>query len=159
VKASARPETARIKCRLTNRAQSAPADLVLLTAQGFSMIRHFLSLIVTGCLLSDCASHSPVNGAIGWNAYYRAVAKPVRHKPHVHHVATEIRSKPDPNIENEKALADLRPHSADWWAMRDQINAEEQRSLTAKLLICRGCLPTTEDPGERTGSTNPPKEK
>lgn len=134
---------------------------MLLTAQGFSMVRHFFSLIAIGCLLSDCASTPPpVYRAIGWNEYYRAInAKPVRHKRHVHHLANETLSKPDPNIEKEKALADLRPYSAGWWAMRDQINAEEQRRLTAKLLICRGCLPTTEDPGERTGSTNPPTRK
>jgi hypothetical protein len=124
------------------------------------MRRHLLSLIATGCLLSNCASTPPpVCGAIGWDAYDRALAKPVRLK---RQLANATRSKPDPNIDSEKAqkaLTDLRPYSAAWWAVREQMDAEEQRRVSAKLVICRGCLPTSEDPGESTGSTNPTTKK
>jgi len=116
------------------------------------MIRRFFSLIAIGCLLSSCASTPPpVYGSIGWHEHRRALVKPVRHKPHV---VKESSSKPDPNVESAKPLADLRPYSVEWWAMRDQIDADEQRRLNAKLLICRGCLPTPDDPDDLTASTS-----
>jgi hypothetical protein len=74
-------------------------------------------------------------------------------------VAIKAPPKPDRNIEREKALTDLRPYSAAWWAMREQIDAEEQKRLDAKIVICNGCLPTIDDPGDRTGSTNQPTKK
>jgi hypothetical protein len=39
--------------------------------------------------------------------------------------------------------------------MREQMDAEDQRRLRAKLVICRGCLPAVDDPTDRTGSTEP----
>jgi hypothetical protein len=121
------------------------------------MSRHLLTLIAIGCLLSDCApAPPPVRGAIGWDAYDRAFAKPALHK---RHLANQPPSKPDSKLESEKALGDLRPYSAAWWAARDEIDAEEQRRLSAKLVICRGCLRITEDPGDRTGSSDPPTKK
>lgn len=121
------------------------------------MLRHFTSLIAVGCLLSNCATTPPpVCQSIGWSEYGRALAKPVRH---TRHVANQAPAKPDPSIESDKALANLRPYSSAWWAMREQIDAEEQRHLNAKLVICRGCLPTTEDLGDLTGSADPPTRK
>lgn len=124
------------------------------------MVRHFFSLVTVGCLLSSCASTPPpVCVSSGWDGYRLPLDAPVRHKRE----ANETAQKRDPNSgkekEKDKALADLRPYSPDWWAMRAQIDAEEQRRVTAKLLICRGCLPATEDPFDHTGSTNPPAKK
>lgn len=48
---------------------------------------------------------------------------------------------PDPNIVREKVLATLRPYSTAWWAVQDAMDAEEQKRINAKMVICRACLP------------------
>ncbi|WP_347337221.1 hypothetical protein [Bradyrhizobium centrolobii] len=38
-------------------------------------------------------------------------------------------------------LATLRPYSDAWWAVHDEIEAENDRQLESKLMICRRCAP------------------
>ena len=59
-------------------------------------------------------------------------------------------AQPDPNREKEKVLATLREYSAEWAALHKEIEAEEDRRLKAKLVICRGCLP--QEDVDRTAS-------
>jgi hypothetical protein len=59
-------------------------------------------------------------------------------------------AQPDPNREKEKVLATLRKYSAEWVALHTEIEAEEDRRLKAKLVICRGCSP--KEDADRTGS-------
>lgn len=48
-------------------------------------------------------------------------------------------------------LATLRPYSDAWWAVHDEIEAENDRQLGSKLVICRSCV--TQPPTEEvTGS-------
>ena len=44
-------------------------------------------------------------------------------------------------------LATLRPYSDAWWAVHDEIEAETDRQLGSKLVICRSCAmqPPSED--------------
>ena len=44
-------------------------------------------------------------------------------------------------------LATLRPYSDAWWAVQDEIEAENDRQLGSKLVICRSCgaQPPSED--------------
>lgn len=53
----------------------------------------------------------------------------------------------DPNQEREKVLATLRPYSDAWWAVHDEIEAENDRQIGSKLVICRTCVthPPSED--------------
>jgi len=53
--------------------------------------------------------------------------------------------------EREKVLTTLRPYSAAWWTVHDEMEAATDSQLNRKLVICRGCFaPTaTED---QTGS-------
>src|SRR5689334_21558706 len=44
------------------------------------------------------------------------------------------------NNERKKVLATLRPYSEAWWAVNDEIEAENDRALTSKLAICKGCM-------------------
>jgi hypothetical protein len=55
------------------------------------------------------------------------------------------------NAERAKVLMALQPYSAAWWAVHDEIEAENDRRLNRKLVICRGCFnpKATED---QTGS-------
>jgi hypothetical protein len=45
----------------------------------------------------------------------------------------------DANHEREKLLAAQRPYSAAWWAIHDEIEADHDRRLARKLVICAGC--------------------
>lgn len=48
-------------------------------------------------------------------------------------------------------LTTLRPYSAAWWAVHDEIEADIDRQLNRKLVICRGCSnPQATD--DQTGS-------
>ena len=55
----------------------------------------------------------------------------------------------DPNAQREQTLATLRPYSDAWWVVYDEIEAENDRRLTTKLAICRGCIGRN---NEATGS-------
>jgi hypothetical protein len=54
-------------------------------------------------------------------------------------------SAPNPNAEKEKLLATLRPDSDEWAALYEEIEAEENRRINSKIVICRGCFPVGED--------------
>jgi len=43
--------------------------------------------------------------------------------------------------EQEAALARLPKNSAEWWALHDKIQAENDAKLSRQLVICSGCLP------------------
>lgn len=45
-------------------------------------------------------------------------------------------------------LSTLRPYSDAWWAVHDEIEAENDRQLGSKLVICRSCV--TQPPSEDT---------
>ncbi|MGY4327153.1 hypothetical protein ACVWWG_001570 [Bradyrhizobium sp. LB7.2] len=50
-------------------------------------------------------------------------------------------------------LGTLHPYSAAWWAVRDEIEAENDRQLGTKLVICPRCVPSSSPPGnDVTGS-------
>jgi hypothetical protein len=102
------------------------------------MVRHFLFSITVGLVLSGCSS-SPS----------RTAAVSSLHENHVEHVRTEKYlpdfSHSEPNAEKEKMLASLRPSSPEWAALYGEIEAEENRRLTSKTMICRTCFPDKPD--------------
>jgi len=53
-------------------------------------------------------------------------------------------------------LNTLQPYSAAWWAIHDEIEAEEQRRVNKKIVICRTCAPTA-GPEDHTGSVQSTK--
>ena len=56
--------------------------------------------------------------------------------------------------EREKVLATLRPHSAAWWTVHDAIESDQEKQLSKKLVICRGCyVPSNAE--DQTGSVAP----
>lgn len=44
------------------------------------------------------------------------------------------------NRAREEVLTFLRPYSAAWWAVQDEIDADHDRRLARKLVICDGCV-------------------
>ena len=93
------------------------------------MAKFFLALITLGLLVSGCASAPPPplsGGRFAWDGLGQNPNKPVRHKRRPAMVlASNKADKPDPNAERGKVLATLRAYSAAWWAVQDEIEAEE----------------------------------
>ena len=58
----------------------------------------------------------------------------------------------DPNQERERMLGTLRPYSDAWWAVHDEIEAENDRQLGTKLVICPRCVQSPPADEEATGS-------
>jgi hypothetical protein len=44
------------------------------------------------------------------------------------------------NQKRQDVFSSLRPYSAAWWAVRDEIEADHDKRLARKLVICSGCL-------------------
>jgi hypothetical protein len=61
-------------------------------------------------------------------------------KPRVRRKRTQILADENSaNREREEALTSLRPYSTAWWTIYDQIEAEHDKRLARKLVICVGC--------------------
>ncbi|WP_247771042.1 hypothetical protein [Bradyrhizobium sp. 192] len=58
----------------------------------------------------------------------------------------------DPNQERERVLGTLRPYSEAWWAVHDEIEAENDRQLGTKLVICPRCVQAPQRGEDLTGS-------
>lgn len=122
------------------------------------MVKYLCVLIAISFILPGCASAQspPTAGRFAWDGLGQDPNRPVRHKrrPGAALSALAAVKPPDPNIEREKVLAALRPYSTAWWAVQDAMEAEEQKRINAKMVICRACLPP---PGrdEYTASLRP----
>lgn len=46
----------------------------------------------------------------------------------------------DSNLQREAVLAELRPYSAAWWVVHDEIEAAQETKIARKLVICQGCI-------------------
>jgi hypothetical protein len=101
------------------------------------MIRHFSILTAIGLVLSACASTPSSNGPVAWNG---SSQHPNKHPRHKQSLAKASLTKPDPDTEKEKILATLRPYSREWFVLHDEIEAEEDKRIKGKLVICRGCF-------------------
>jgi hypothetical protein len=107
------------------------------------MPRYWFALVTVSLVLPGCASAPPTSGSFAGDRTAQHLNKPVRHK---HRPTAAVLSrkadKPDPNLTaaREKELATLRPYSAAWWAVQDEIEGEESRRINEKIVICRTCL-------------------
>jgi len=101
-----------------------------------------------------CASaQAPESVPFAWDGLGQDPNKPLRNTKRV----VRLPAKPDPNAGRRKMLNTLEPYSAAWWIVHDEIEAEEQRRVNNRIVICRACAPTA-SPEDHTGSvqsTNP----
>ena len=126
------------------------------------MGRHFLPLVAVCFFVSGCATAPPPTpisrGGGAWDGLGQAPNKLARTVRQKRRPATAAASKkaeePEPNTDREKVLATLRPYSAAWWVVQDEIDAAEQRRINAKLVICRSCLQKS-SPEDYTASVRP----
>ena len=58
----------------------------------------------------------------------------------------------NPNQERERVLGTLRPYSEAWWVVHDEIEAENDRQLGTKLVICPRCVESPPPSDDATGS-------
>ncbi len=110
------------------------------------MTRHILVLLtfcaaLAGCATATAAERRPIAwDGLGQDPNHPAVTK----RRSVNHAPAES----DPNLERQRVLATLRPDSDAWWAVHDEIGAENDRQLGSKLVICRRCV--AQPPSEET---------
>jgi hypothetical protein len=94
-------------------------------------------ILLFALLLESCATAPAMKpGMMAWDGLGRDPNLPSHHGK----LARNAPSISDPNIEREKIISTLRPHSDAWWVVHDEIEAENDRQLGAKLVICRGCF-------------------
>jgi len=58
----------------------------------------------------------------------------------------------DSNRKREQVFVSLRPYSAAWWAVHTEMEAENDKLLARKLVICASCLQPSSQ-ADVTGST------
>ncbi|OAF18974.1 hypothetical protein [Bradyrhizobium neotropicale] len=91
---------------------------------------------LTGCANAPASERRP----IAWDGLGR---DPNRTAVTKHRNADRAPAENDtnPNQERERVLGTLRPYSEAWWAVHDEIEAENDRQLGSKLVICPRCVP------------------
>lgn len=110
------------------------------------MMRHSFVLLSFCAVLAGCAAAPAAERrSIAWDGLGQNPNRPAA----VHRrLANHGLPKSDPNEERQKVLATLRPYSDAWWAVQDEIEAENDRQLGSKLVICPSCV--TRPPSEET---------
>lgn len=119
------------------------------------MMRHgFLLLTFCTTLLGCAVAPAQERRPIAWDGLGQDPNKSSNRT----HAAKQRATNPapaasDPNQERERVLGTLRPYSEAWWAVHSEIEAENDRQLGTKLVICPRCVQSSSPPGEEaTGS-------
>ncbi|MDA9436566.1 hypothetical protein [Bradyrhizobium sp. CCBAU 51627] len=113
------------------------------------MARHILVLLSFCAALAGCASAPAAERRpIAWDGLGQDPNRPVVTK---RGIANRAAPESDPNLERQRVLSTLRPYSEAWWAVHDEIEAENDRQLGSKLVICGSCV-TQPPSGDTTGS-------
>ena len=101
------------------------------------MLQKRCAFLTAALLLSGCASAPPPK-LLAWDGLGQAPNEPAQHKPRR---PTSVRPPPATAVGKEAVLAGLRPYSADWWRVHDEIEDALDEQLRARLVICRLCVP------------------
>ena len=114
------------------------------------MVRHGLVLLtfcaaLTGCTVAPAQERRP----IAWDGLGRDPNRPPVTK---RRAANPAPAQDNPNQERERVLGTLRPYSDAWWAVQDEIEAENDKQLGSKLMICPRCVQSSPQGEDVTGS-------
>ncbi|TQF42108.1 hypothetical protein UNPF46_05595 [Bradyrhizobium sp. UNPF46] len=111
------------------------------------MMRHGIVLLtfctaLLGCAVAPAQERRP----IAWDGLGQDPNKSL-HRPHVgkRRAPPPAPAANDPNQERERVLGTLRPYSEAWWAVYDEIEAERDKQLGTKLVICPRCVQPRQD--------------
>ncbi|WP_407185588.1 hypothetical protein [Bradyrhizobium centrosematis] len=118
------------------------------------MMRHgFILLTLCTALLGCAVAPAQERRPIAWDGLgqdpNKAASRPRIAK---RRAANSAPAAKDPNLERERVLGTLRPYSEAWWAVYDAIEAENDKQLGAKLVICPRCVQSSPQGEETTGS-------
>jgi hypothetical protein len=107
-------------------------------------MRHHVVLVLLSIVLGSCAvpiTHASMDastksGPYAWDGMGRDpnLPPPRRAAP-----VSGASNEADDDHKREQVLATLRPYSAAWWAVREEIESGQDARLDRKLVICRGC--------------------
>jgi len=101
-------------------------------------------LLLLPMALCSCATpaahvnldHSPKSRTFAWDG---SGLDPNRPRTKVKRVSIPA-DDDSANQKRQEVFSSLRPYSAAWWAVRDEIEADHDKRLARKLVICSGCL-------------------
>ncbi len=114
---------------------------------GFVLLTFCAALM--GCAVAPAQERRP----IAWDGLgqdpNRALNRPLVTK---RRETTHTPAESDPNQERERVLGTLRPYSDAWWAIHDEIEAEKDRRLGTKLVICPRCVQSSRSSEDVTES-------
>ena len=110
---------------------------------GFVLLTFCAALI--GCTVAPAQERRP----IAWDGLGQNPNRPPVTK---RRAASPSPVQGNPNQERERVLGTLRPYSEAWWAVHDEIEAENDRQLGTKLVICPRCVQSPPEGEDVTGS-------
>ncbi|MBB4263235.1 MULTISPECIES: hypothetical protein [unclassified Bradyrhizobium] len=115
--------------------------------RGFILLTFCTALL--GCAVAPAQERRP----IAWDGLGQDPNK-ASHRPHVakRRATNPAPAAADPNQERERVLGTLRPYSDAWWAVHDEIEAENDKQLGTKLVICPRCVQSPQQSEDATGS-------
>lgn len=118
------------------------------------MMRHgFILLIFCTALLGCAVAPAQERRPIAWDGLGRDPNKSSNRTPIAKRRATTpAPAASDPNRERERVLGTLRPYSEAWWTVHDAIEAERDKQLGTKLVICPSCVQPPPRGEDVTGS-------
>ncbi|MGL9622628.1 hypothetical protein QRQ56_32120 [Bradyrhizobium sp. U531] len=116
------------------------------------MVRHgFILLTFCTALLGCAVAPAQERRSIAWDGFGQDPNKISKLPVAKRRAAPPAPAASDPNQERERVLGTLRPYSEAWWAVYDEIEAERDKQLGTKLVICPRCVQPRQDE-EVTGS-------
>lgn len=106
-----------------------------------------------GCAVAPAQERRP----IAWDGLGQDPNKHPNKASHHRSVTKQRAASPapaqdNPNQERQRVLGTLRPYSEAWWAVHDEIEAENDRQLGTKLVICPRCVQQPSADDDVTGS-------
>ncbi|APO56116.1 hypothetical protein ACVIWV_008992 [Bradyrhizobium diazoefficiens] len=114
------------------------------------MMRHgFVLLTFCAALMGCAAAPAQERRPIAWDGLGQNPNRPPVTK---RRAANPAPTQENPNQERERVLGTLRPYSEAWWAVHDEIEAENDRQLGTKLVICPRCVQSPSPGEDVTGS-------
>ncbi|MBR0820396.1 hypothetical protein [Bradyrhizobium liaoningense] len=114
---------------------------------GFVLLTFCIALL--GCAVAPAQERRP----IAWDGLGRDPNQaPNRPSVAKRRAANPTPAQDNPNQERERVLGTLRPYSQAWWAIHDEIEAENDKQLGTKLVICPRCVEPSPPSDDVTGS-------
>jgi hypothetical protein len=113
------------------------------------MSARLVVMVTIALSVGGCASEP------AWKSDPMASARPHRaqNQPLPRRTTSRAHPAPDPTIAEDALLNSLDPRSAEWGIAYAKIQADRDKRLAAKLMICRGCLTVESDAGQTTTSS------